>query len=297
MPTLKPSYAPTVSSITNVPTEHPTSNPTVDPTLKPAAEPTANPSNKPSPVPTDNPTVDSTIDVLVVDCVMSEWIDEPCDAICGTGIRIQNRHVLVQDLNGGEECPSLTSQETSCILMPCSEDGEVISLQIELETAESLEAQYQTTKVSILTSLPSEIEYFNVDMQIELTNKLRRSLSAMNSYIIHFQVVVSSPMEKDLVTAAISDINFSTLLESSFSSNDIVIGASHSILMDEDETHENAAPKKSNRDLWVMVSILSLLVLCAPVYFYFNIRKTEEEFGDIESKGTSRTLASLWVSA
>jgi len=52
------------------------------------------------------------------DCVVSEWVFQPCRVPCGRGLTIRSRQILQEQEGFGEECPILKEQ-VECNLEPC----------------------------------------------------------------------------------------------------------------------------------------------------------------------------------
>jgi len=209
---------------------------------------------------------------------MTEWTDGECDATCGTGTRTQTRYVLTHPAHGGEECPTVTHQMTSCNLIPCSVKGETIQLRIELKMEQGeLAAHTQSVKDAITAALPSDVEYFNIEMKYEMVpSKIsRRFLLEMVDYIIDYTVVVSDVAQKDLVTNIIGKDGFLKFLEESFASYDLSAQISDTYALADALVNGESV---SSDMVWAGVfSILSILAFALWRYGSFCPKEEKKE--------------------
>lgn len=58
-----------------------------------------------------------------VDCKISEWKRQTCNATCGEGYRIKTRQILIQPGNGGRRCPSKMKKMERCYVKCNSNDN------------------------------------------------------------------------------------------------------------------------------------------------------------------------------
>ena len=58
--------------------------------------------------------------MLAVDCILGQWISEPCSASCGeSGVQRMTRRVIQRPLYGGKPCQELEKIEKCKDIKPC----------------------------------------------------------------------------------------------------------------------------------------------------------------------------------
>lgn len=140
-----------------------------------------------------------------------------------------------------------------------------------------LTTRSQSVQDAILATLPSDVDYFNVEMKYEMIpSKLsRRFLLEMVDYVIDYTVVVSSVMEKDLVTNTIGEDGFLEYLEESFASYDLSAQISDTYALAEALVNGESV---SSDMVWAgVMSILSILAFVLWRYGSFCPKKEEKE--------------------
>ena len=83
---------------------------------------------------------------LAIDCQWNQWINGTCSKVCGTGTRVNNRTIKVQDQFGGYTCEGPSYEIEICNTHPCP--GNYFT--INLDHKESLKILFSNQQHSML---------------------------------------------------------------------------------------------------------------------------------------------------